>query len=159
MTAHGQGLELVGIVLSAHVAGMYALAPISGRLTERLGSVTTILLGTAVLVTASLMAALAPPEGGNILLVALFLLGFGWSLGFVAGSAMLSTGLELSERTRLQGFVDALIWSTSAVASLGSGVIVETAGYTGLGILGAALVIVPMWVLASRRRAIASAPA
>jgi len=50
---------------------------------------------------------------------------------------MLSNGLELSERTRLQGFVDALIWSTSAVASLGSGVIVATAGYTGLGILGA----------------------
>jgi len=156
MTAHGQGLELVGIVLSAHVAGMYALAPISGRLTERLGSVTTIFLGTAVLVTASLMAALAPPEGGSILLVALFLLGFGWSLGFVAGSAMLSTGLELSERTRLQGFVDALIWSTSAVASLGSGVIVATAGYTGLGILGAGLVIIPIWVLASRRRTIAS---
>jgi hypothetical protein len=102
------------------------------------------------------MAALAPPEGGNILLVALFLLGFGWSLGFVAGSAMLSTGLELSERTRLQGFVDALIWSTSAVASLGSGVIVATAGYTGLGILGAGLVIIPIWVLAARRRAIAS---
>jgi MFS family permease len=133
---------------------MYALAPVSGRLTERFGSVATIFGGTAVLVASGLLAAVAPPDGGNLLLVALFLLGFGWNLGFVAGSAMLSSGLSLTDRTRLQGFADALIWSTSAVASLGSGVIVAAAGYTGLSLLGAGLVVIPIAVLASQRRAI-----
>ena len=85
------------------------------------------------------MSALAPPEGGTLLLVALFLLGFGWSLGYVAGSALLTTGLSLPERTRLQGLTDALIWSSAAGASLASGVVVATAGYTTLGLLGAAL--------------------
>lgn len=154
MTAHGHGLAAVGLVLSAHTFGMYALAPISGRLTERFGTVPTIFGGTGVLIGSALLAAFAPPEGGTFLLVALFLLGFGWNLGFVAGSAMLSAGLELAERTRVQGLADALIWSTSAAASLGSGLIVAFAGYTGLGILGAGLVAIPIAVLASRRRAL-----
>ena len=51
-----------------------------------------------------------------MLLLALFLLGWGWNLGFVAGSAMLSQHLELHERTRVQGLADALIWSSSAAA-------------------------------------------
>jgi MFS family permease len=159
MTTNGHGLAAVGFVLSAHTFGMYALAPISGRLTERFGSVRTIFGGTTVLIAAGLLAGLAPPDGGVPLTIALFLLGFGWNLGFVAGSAMLSTGLALAERTRLQGFADALIWSTSAVASLGSGVIVAVGGYTGLSLLGAALIAIPIVVVASQRRSIAATAA
>ena len=62
-----------------------------------------------------------------LLFLALFLLGYGWNLGFVAGSALLTHGLELAERTRLQGLTDALIWSSAAAASLGSGVVVAAA--------------------------------
>jgi predicted MFS family arabinose efflux permease len=155
MTSHGHGLAAVGLVLSAHTAGMYALAPVSGRLTERFGPVPTIFMGTTVLIASAILAAIAPPDGGTILFVALFLLGFGWNLGFVAGSAMLSSGLAFADRTRLQGFADALIWSTSAVASLGSGVIVASAGYTGLSLLGAGLVAIPILVLVSQRGALA----
>jgi MFS family permease len=61
--------------------------------------VAVIFLGTAVLAVSSLMAALAPPEGGSVLLLALFLLGLGWNFGFVAGSALLSSSLEIHERT------------------------------------------------------------
>src|SRR6478672_2685828 len=46
LTAHNHGLGTVGIVISGHVAGMYALAPISGRITQRIGSLRTIFLGT-----------------------------------------------------------------------------------------------------------------
>jgi len=82
----------------------------------------------------------------------LFLLGLGWSFGFVAGSAMLSENLEIHERTRVQGVADALIWSSAAAASLGSGLIVAAVGYTALGILGASAVIILMVVLRSHRR-------
>jgi len=126
---------------------------VSGRLTDRFGSVPTIFAGTVVLATASVMAALAPPDGGFVLLLALFLLGWGWNLGFVAGSAMLSHSLELHERTRVQGIADATIWSASAAASLGSGLIMATVGYTALGILGAGLVIIPVLALRAQRQA------
>lgn len=91
-----------------------------------------------------------------MLFIALFLLGYGWNLGFVAGSALLTHGLEVAERTRLQGLTDALIWSSSAAASIGSGVVVAVAGFTSLGLLGAAMVIFPVWLVVSRRRALAT---
>jgi len=153
MTEHGHSLTDVGIVLSAHTLGMFALSPVSGRLTDRFGPVPTIFLGTATLAIAALMAAASPPDGGGILLLALFLLGLGWNFGFVAGSALLSQQLELHERTRVQGAADALIWSSAAAASLGSGVIMASAGYTALGILGAGALIIPVVVLRAHRRA------
>jgi MFS family permease len=93
MTQHGHGLGAVGLVISGHTFGMFALSPLSGRFTDRYGSPIVITAGLAVLAVSSVMAALAPPEGGVILFIALFLLGYGWNLGFVAGSAMLAGNL------------------------------------------------------------------
>jgi MFS family permease len=157
MTEHGHGLGAVGIVISGHTFGMFGLSPISGRLTDRYGSVPVILAGLALSAFAAGLAAVAPPEGGVLLFVALFLLGYGWNLGYVAGSALLTQDLSLGERTRLQGVTDALIWSSAAAASLGSGVVVAAAGYATLGLLGAALVIVPMWLVLARREAVRAA--
>jgi len=154
MTQHGHDLGAVGAVLSAHTLGMFALSPLSGRLTERLGAVLTIVLGTAVLALSSVMAATAPPTGGDLLLVALFLLGFGWNLGFVAGSTLLSEQLEIHERTRVQGAADALIWSSAAAASLGSGVIMAFTGYAALGVLGAGAVLLPIVALRANAAAL-----
>jgi MFS family permease len=159
LTAHGHGLAVVGIVISGHVAGMFALAPVSGWITQRLGTLQTIFLGTGVLVAASALAAVAPPESDQILFVALFLLGWGWNLGFVAGSAMLSSEIELAERARVQGTADAVIWTTSALASLGSGAVVAAAGFSTLGFLGVAIVLAPVWLLLNRRRAVAAGAA
>jgi len=157
LTAHNHGLATVGVVISGHVAGMYALAPISGWITQRIGMLRTIFLGTGVLLAASMLAALAPPESDTLLFVALFLLGWGWNLGFVAGSALLSASVTRAERTRVQGVADAVIWTTSAVASLGSGAVVAAAGFSTLGFLGVAVVLAPVWLLLTRRSAIAAA--
>jgi predicted MFS family arabinose efflux permease len=149
---HGHGLSTVGFVLSAHTFGMFALSPISGRMTDRFGSPRVIGAGLGTLVVAALLAALAPPDGGFLLTLALFLLGYGWNLGFVAGSAMLTHGLVLGERTRVQGVADGLIWGTAALASLSSGVIVAGSSYTVLGFVGAGLVAIPIALLLVYRR-------
>ena len=152
MTDHGHDLAAVGVVISGHTFGMFALSPLSGRLTDRFGSPAVIGAGLAILAIASVMAAAAPPDGGVALFVALFLLGYGWNLGYVAGSALLSSGLTLVERTRLQGLTDAFIWSSAAAASLSSGVVVDAAGYATLGLIGAGLVVLPVVVLVGLRR-------
>jgi MFS family permease len=158
MTDHGHDLPAVGLVLSAHTFGMYALSPVSGRLTDRFGSARVIYAGLSILAVSGVLAAIAPAEDDRLLLLALFLLGWGWNLGYVAGSALLSTGVSIVERTRVQGVADALIWSTAALASLGSGVLVASAGYATLGVLGAVLVVVPAWVLTIRRTVLATTP-
>ena len=159
LTEHGHQLGTVGAVISGHVAGMFALAPISGWIVRRVGQLPTIFLGTGVLVVASLLAGLAPPERDDILFLALFLLGWGWNLGFVAGSTLLSSSVEPAERAKLQGVADAVIWTTSAMASLGSGLVVAAAGWTTLGFVGVALVLAPVWLLLSRRHEIAAVSA
>jgi len=157
MFAHGHNLAEVGFVISGHTFGMFGLSPISGRLTDRFGSVPVILSGLALVAFSSVLAAAAPPDGGAVLFLALFLLGYGWNLGYVAGSALLTTGLSLAERTRVQGLTDGLIWSSAAVASIGSGVVLAYAGYAILGLLGAALVVVPMLLVIARRSAVSGA--
>lgn len=154
MTEHGHGVGMVGLVLSAHTLGMFALAPVSGAITDRIGSPRTILLGMSVLAISAILAAVAPPSGEIVLLVALFLLGVGWNLGFVAGSAMLAQGVDLRERMRLEGAADALIWSSAAAASLSSGIVVAWAGYATLGLLALALVAVPTLMLLGPGRSV-----
>jgi MFS family permease len=140
MTDHGHHLSAVGIVISAHVFGMFALAPISGRLTDRFGPLWIIFGGLAMVLFSALLSAVAPPADELGLLIALFLLGWGWNLGFVAGSALLTGAVSRTERPRVQGVSDALIWSTSAIASLGSGLVVGAWGFAALGMLGAMIV-------------------
>jgi MFS family permease len=154
MTMHGHGLTAVGLVISAHTFGMFALSPLSGRLTDRFGSIRVVVAGLVVVAVSAVLAAAAPADGGALLFLALFLLGYGWNLGYVAGSTMLTTGLPLAERTRIEGVTDSLIWSSAAAASLGSGLVVAAASYAVLGLLGAALVIVPVWIVLARRRAV-----
>ncbi len=148
---HGHGLATVGFVLSAHTFGMFALSPLSGRLTDRFGSPRVIGAGLATLAGAAVLSALAPPDGGALLTLALFLLGFGWNLGFVAASAMLTTGLQLAERTRIQGLADGLVWTSAAVASLSSGIVVAQASYATLGLIATALLLVPAALLVTKR--------
>lgn len=148
LTDHGHGLETVGLVLSAHTFGMFGLSPISGRLTDRFGSPPVIAAGVGGLAAAAMLSAVAPADGGFPLTFALFLLGYGWNLCFVAASALLSHGLALGERTRIQGIADTLTWGTAAFASLSSGLVVAAASYTVLGFVGVGLTIIPAAFLA-----------
>lgn len=140
MTDHGHDLTAVGIVISAHVFGMFALSPVSGKLTDRFGPLPIIFVGLAITLTSAVLSAVAAPTEQAVLLLALFLLGWGWNLGFVAGSALLTGAVSRTERARIQGVSDALIWSTSAIASVGSGIVLGVWGFATLGVMGALIV-------------------
>src|SRR6185437_12921367 len=49
MHHHGQGLGAVGLVLSAHTLGMFALSPVTGRLVDRFGARPVLVAGLAAL--------------------------------------------------------------------------------------------------------------
>ncbi len=156
MAAHGHHVETIGFVISGHTFGMFALAPLSGRMTDRFGSLPVIVAGLVVLAIASALSAAAPPDGGVVLFIALFLLGYGWNLGFVAGSTLLTQGIHGAERTKLQGAVDSVIWSSAAAASLGSGIVLAAASFAALGLIAVGLVVVPLWIVVMRRRELAA---
>lgn len=148
---HGHGLGSVGDVISAHTLGMFAFAPLVGRLVDRIGSRPTIWTGATLLAISAITAATAPTDAMTVLTVALFLLGLGWNLGFVAGSALLSIAVDPTVRPVVQGRVDSLIMVASAAASAMSGPLLAGPGYAFLSVLGAALVGCIVVVLMRRR--------
>jgi MFS family permease len=149
---HGHGLGVVGWILSAHMLGMFAFAPVSGRIADRFGGRVAIGAGSAVLVTAAVLAAVT--SSTTSLAVALFLLGYGWNLAFVGGSSVLSRDLPWETRIQLQGTVDAIVWSSAALASLSAGPLFGIGGYPLLAVLAGLLALLPVGLLARRPRAI-----
>jgi MFS family permease len=150
---HGQGLHVVGGVLTAHMLGMFALAPVSGRLADVFGAVRVIVGGSATLLAAAVVSALGEPRDTSMLALALFLLGYGWNLCFVGGSSMLSRELPAGERTQVQGGVDALVWSTYALASFASGGLLASGGYPALAVVAGLIALIPLLVIPLTRRA------
>jgi MFS family permease len=141
-------LGAIGFVMSGHFVGMFALAPLAGRFSDRLGPKRVIAAGLGLVIVAGVVAAVAPEHSSGMLSGALLLLGLGWCLTFVAGSAALTFGMSYVQRVKLQGTVDVLLWSFSAAASLGSGLLLASFGYSALALVAAALVILPVLFVA-----------
>jgi len=148
----GQSLGVVGLVISAHTLGMFALSPVTGWLADRFGRLRVVLGGEGLLLISALLASLAAGSDEGLLLTALFLLGLGWNLGFVAGSALVVEDVAPQVRLRAQGVADAFVWMSGAAATLASGVLLNAGGYSELALVGAAISIFPPLVLLRLRR-------
>ncbi|WP_328424753.1 MFS transporter [Micromonospora sp. NBC_00389] len=141
-------LRLVGIVLSLHIAGMYALSPLVGWLTDRLGRRVVILGGVGLLLAACAVAGTAGHHTPR-LSVGLVLLGLGWSGTMVAGSTLLSESVPDGVRPSVQGLSDLTMGLAGAGAAMASGFVMQVAGYPVLTLL-AAVATVPLVALALR---------
>ncbi|MGK5739039.1 MFS transporter [Micromonospora sp. URMC 103] len=148
--SHGDAdvLRVVGVVLSLHIAGMYALSPLVGWLTDRLGRRAVVLTGVALLLAACAVAGTAGHHTPR-LSTGLVLLGLGWSGTMVAGSTMLSESVPAAVRPSVQGFSDLMMGLAGAAAAAVSGFVMRAAGYPVLTLL-AAVATVPLVALALR---------
>ncbi|MDU0368298.1 MFS transporter [Microbacterium sp. KSW4-17] len=123
----------VGVTIALHVFGMYGLSPVFGILADRRGRIPVIVLGQ-VLLAASLATASAFGGSQAGVLVALVLLGLGWSAATVAGSALLTEATPVALRPRRQGRSDTLMTACAAAGSVLAGVILGLVGYGGLAL-------------------------
>jgi MFS family permease len=143
-------LRIVGVVLSFHIAGMYALSPLMGLLTDRIGRRAVIAAGIVLLLAACTLAGTAGHDSVR-LAAGLTLLGLGWSASMVAGSTLLSESVPLELRASAQGLSDLTMGLAGAAAGALSGVVVQARGYPTLTLL-AALATAPLIVLVSLAR-------
>lgn len=139
---HGGSVTLVGVTISLHILGMYALAPLVGAATDRFGHRTTVSVGILVLLVSLSIGALCPENSGAVM-VSLILLGVGWSFINVAGSALFSSAVPAQDRATAQGGVDALSNLCGAVAAFASGPLMAVTGFPVLCIV-AAIVMIPL---------------
>lgn len=149
ITHHGGSVTLVGITISLHVLGMYALSPLVGFVVDRAGSRSTIALGIAVFVV-SLVIGIVFPDSTAGVMVALILLGVGWSLTNIAGSTLFSKVISDKTRAASQGTVDASANLLGATAAFAAGPLLAVSSFSTLNLIAVA-VLLPLTVLTFRR--------
>lgn len=157
----GMSLQLVGIVISLHVLGMFAFSPVFGWLADRFGplrvAVGGIGLQAAAVALGFTAAALAPdvaPDAGAhaghgaaapaldaevLTAVALVLLGLGWSACLIASSAVLASVAEPHVKLPLQGATDALMNYFGAASAALAGPLLAWGGFEAVNTAGAVL--------------------
>ena len=147
---HGYAIGVTGIVIGAHIAGMFLPSPFSGWLVDRFGYLAVAVAAGITLLAAGLIAAWAPVDSVATLVLALVLLGVGWNLGLVSGTTLVTNAAPLETRARTQGVVDLGIALAGAGAGLSSGLIIAASSFGTLTIAGGllALLIIPIAAVA-----------
>lgn len=141
---HGASIAIIGLTISLHTAGMYALSPVFGWLSDRVGRSPVILLGQAGLV-ASLLINLFADDSQLGVAVALVFLGLGWSASTIAGSALLTESVSVGERTGVQGVSDTTMNLFGAAGGAVAGPVLAGLGY---GLLNAGTLVLIIIVVA-----------
>jgi MFS family permease len=140
-TAHaasGDVLVIIGFTISLHIAGMFALSPVMGWLTDKAGRTETIMIGFGLLVGAVLVAGFGQASTTAVA-VGLVMLGMGWSAATVSGSTLLAESVGQESRVVVQGVSDMLMGAAGAVGGAVSGLVLSWTGYLGLNLLGGVL--------------------
>ena len=129
---------------------MYGLVIVLGDLVDRIGR-TRALAGGLIVMGLS-VSGLLWVEGAHATAGALFGLGLGWNVSFVAATAELSERTEPSERAGLLGFNDLLSAATGAGLTLLGGVALTAGGVAVLATGAVVLVTLPaLWILRGQR--------
>jgi MFS family permease len=142
----GASLEVIGLVISGHILGMFAFSPLVGMLADRVGSPLVVGIGGLILLTSLVLSGLSAPGASPGLGAGLFLLGLGWSFGSVGSSTLLVAATPAPHRPRVQGTVDMTTGFTAAAGGAVAGIVVGTVGYgwlsAGAAVLAFGVVVV-----------------
>ncbi|MEC5181667.1 MFS transporter [Arthrobacter sp. CG_A4] len=134
-------LVLIGFTISLHIAGMYALSPVMGWLTDKSGRLPVIILGHGLILLSVLVAGFGQAQP-VLVTVGLVLLGLGWSAATIAGSTLLAESVGADDRVLVQGVSDTMMGVAGAVGAGFSGLVMSGVGYQGLNLAAAAVAAV-----------------
>ena len=153
MREHDHELGAVGMVIGFHIAGMFLPSLVTGRLVDRLGRQTMVVAAGATLLLAGIGGAVVPADSLTGLVLALVLLGVGWNIGLISGTALVIDGTAPADRPRVQGTIDVLIALAGAGGGALSGVVKAQTDYATLALGGGvlALALLPTVVWSARR--------
>jgi MFS family permease len=144
-------------MISIHILGMYGLVLVVGDVLDRFGRRRGLSTGLALMALSN--AALTWLGGVSGMSLALFGLGLGWNLSYVAATTELVSLTSPHERGRIVGFADLVAAFTAAGLALLGGVVYTAAGVTALARGAAGLAALPALWIGSGRFRYTAAPA
>lgn len=155
MVGHHHGLGAVGLVISLHIAAMFLPSLVTGPLVDRLGRLPMAVASSVCLAVSAVLAAVAPADSTGWLTVALILLGLGWNVGLITGTALVVDATTTATRPKTQGSIDVSIALSGAAAGALAGLLMAGFGFAAVGYVGAAVALglLPVLRVAARRGA------
>ncbi|WP_405452092.1 MFS transporter [Streptomyces achromogenes] len=150
LTGHGHGTQTAGLVIALHVGAMLLPSPLSGLLVDRAGGGPVAAVSGGVLLCGGLFAALAPPASVVLSACALVLLGIGWNLALIGGTALLTHAAPAETRATVQGLADVGMSVAGATGGMVSGLVVTGSGYPVLAAAAGALAVAVIPAVALR---------
>ncbi|TPK66494.1 MFS transporter [Mesorhizobium sp. B2-4-19] len=113
--------------ISWHVMAMFAPSFFTGSLIHRFGAERIVAIGLIMLIgcAAVALSGLALWQFWT----SLILLGLGWNFGFIGATAMVAASYRPSEKGKVQGFHDFVLFGSVACASLLSGMVYNAWGW------------------------------
>ena len=145
MKGHGHDLGTVSTTISAHLLGMFVLAPFMGAIIDRVGRRRSLLGGLFVLAAAVLGLQLG--TGSATLLPSMFMVGVGWNIAYVAGTALIGDETSAEERGAALGAADFLSVGAAAAGSLIAGAVLPGVGLQVIAGAAALAAILPALLL------------
>lgn len=145
MQGHQHDLGTVSLTISSHLIGMFVLSPILGPLIDRIGRGRALVVGLGILAAAILGLELG--ESPVTLLPAMFLVGVGWNVAYVAGTAMIGDGSVAQERAGALGAADLLALLSGAAGAALAGALLAEVGFGPLAIAAAFIAMFPALLL------------
>lgn len=145
MTNEGMSLTVVGIVISVHIVGMYAASPVFGWLADRIGPARVVWTGIGLFLVSFLLGGWDAAIGQGTmpaLLVALCLLGLGWSACLIGGSALLVRSAPAQVRVPLQGASDSLMNLGAAFLAALAGPVLALGGFLAVNTMAFIVLLV-----------------
>lgn len=149
----GHSAELGASMIQWHLVGMFAPSALSAQFLKRFGMARTIALGGAVMAGGCVVGVFS--DAGWALVLTLALVGVGWNVLFVAGSALLLRSYPKGRGAKLQGFTDGITAALSAGGSFAAAGILHGMGWGGISLIAFVTiltVLAAMSLLAVRSR-------
>lgn len=132
-----------------HLVAMFAPSAASALLLRKAGSLAAIVVGSALLCGGAIVGTVS--GSGAAMTVTLALVGVGWNVLFVAGSALLVRSHPQGRGAKLQGFADGATAAVSAAGSFAAAGLLRGLGWGGVNAvaLGASVLVLflllPLW--------------
>ena len=130
MVGCGLSTDNATLGISWHVMAMFGPSFFTGTLIHRFGAERIVAIGL-VLLTGCAVVALSGLALWQFW-TALILLGLGWNLGFIGATAIVAASYRSSEKSKVQGFHDFVLFGSVAFASLMSGAVYNVWGWAML---------------------------
>jgi len=132
-------------VIQSHIFAMFFPSLFSGWLISKLGTSKIIYLGLSAYVV-TILIALTGSEWLNYW-SALVLLGIGWNFLFVGGTVLLTQSYQPTERFKVQGLNEFLVFGCQATAALSAGVFLNLINWRGLLLASFVIIAFQLFVI------------